>query len=309
MLNKELSPVEIKKTVINSRPFQAAFTGGEPLIKLGISKVIRDILSYPGPPFIISINTNGFATYMISREVGRFVDIARASGKKIAVSVSIDGPEEVHDYVRGVRGSFRRAIRTLKNLVKLSKAKGNLNVFIEYTVMEYNVGRFSDMLNEVESILGARIPGDMIVINVIQSSDYYNVRIDPNYQKLINEIVNIRRELRKRYGFGNRFSPHGIVQSAFLNRLEKWLKGNYQHNCFAAEKSALVDPYGDVYPCLPKYGKYKLGNVRDYGYNVRRVLSNEISNYFRREIRPFCNCWTPCESYTTLLARPWNLMK
>src|SRR5437867_5749440 len=84
--------------------------GGEPFLH-------RDLMSFVGyvksKNLYCSINTNG--TYL-PREARRLVDLGVD-----AIMVSVDGPREVHDRIRGMNGSFQRiadgvaALRAARN--------------------------------------------------------------------------------------------------------------------------------------------------------------------------------------------------
>jgi len=83
--------------------------GGEPLLFPGIMDVIRAVQA--GGMFLV-MDTNG--VYL-----AKYADELAASGMGV-VNVSVDGPEEVHDRVRGVPGTFQamaEGVRILKEAI------------------------------------------------------------------------------------------------------------------------------------------------------------------------------------------------
>ena len=309
LLKKELNPKEIEKIVETTKPLYIGVTGGEPLIKPGIPDSLESILEIGKDPHLISVNSNGYATVLIVSTAEKLADIADRIGKEVAFSISIDGPPDLHNKIRGVSDSYQRAVKTIKALKEISDTYKGFHVFVEYTVMEENLGSFPQTVKSLESNTGLRFKSDEFVINVVQASRYYNTESrHVDYTKFLQEIRLIRKFLSDKKIFDKSLSKHAFIQRAFLSKLELWLSDGYRHKCFAAEKSAFIDPFGDVYPCLPRYGVNKLGNVRDYDYDVTKILRSAIAKIFREKIRPKCNCWTPCESYTTLALRPYMLI-
>ena len=87
--------------------------GGEPFMQPWILDLVRHIRARG---MFTSIDTNG--TYL-DRYAEELVQIGQ-----VHVTVSMDGPEEVHDRVRGVKGTFRKAGQGLLALAEAEKAAG-----------------------------------------------------------------------------------------------------------------------------------------------------------------------------------------
>lgn len=133
---RELSLPEIKDTIHEvadtmqdwaetyGMEFSPSFniTGGEPFLRKDIFDVLREIRRRR---FDIFLLTNGT---LASRERAKELALIGTSG----VQVSIEGPEEVHDSIRG-RGSFSQAMWGVKNLlnegmiVTLNATLSNIN--------------------------------------------------------------------------------------------------------------------------------------------------------------------------------------
>jgi MoaA/NifB/PqqE/SkfB family radical SAM enzyme len=84
------------------------FTGGEPFAYRGLFELIEAGLALDYGEVLI--NTNG--TLLNEKNVGRLAEL----GPRIHVSVSLDGPEPIHDPVRGA-GRFRQAARGIDLLL------------------------------------------------------------------------------------------------------------------------------------------------------------------------------------------------
>ena len=111
-MNRKNLPVEVWKEFIDDvKSFRPTilFRGGEPLLYPGIADLMQHISE---KNLFLSMDTNGTQLKKHAHDVARYVD---------HVNVSIDGPREVHDFVRGVPGTYdsaREGIVALQNAYK-----------------------------------------------------------------------------------------------------------------------------------------------------------------------------------------------
>lgn len=85
-------------------------SGGEPFVFKDIIKIIEYIKHNK---LFLNITTNG--TFL-----GEYAE-ALVKYKVNRIDISIDGPEEVHDSIRGVKGTFASILRSLENLHRFRK--------------------------------------------------------------------------------------------------------------------------------------------------------------------------------------------
>lgn len=132
--------IKVMEEIAKSNIPTFAFAGGEPLMD-PVFWELAEIGKKAG--LYMSINTNGT---MITEQVAeRLKDIGFAY-----YGVSLDGSTaEVHDNFRGVKGSFEKALRGIKNLIKAGEAD---KVCISYTVAREN----SILKNEIPKMIKLR---------------------------------------------------------------------------------------------------------------------------------------------------------
>jgi MoaA/NifB/PqqE/SkfB family radical SAM enzyme len=119
----------ILKHVYNSGACGVAFEGGEPLLR----RDLVDILAFSRSlPLHTSLITNGTLLEARINEIAPYINGV--------VYVSLDGLDKTHDSIRGVAGSFRKAVDGI------NAAKQKVPVTINTTVMAENV-------DEVESLV------------------------------------------------------------------------------------------------------------------------------------------------------------
>ncbi len=117
-----------------SRSFNV--TGGEPFLRPDLFDILEEIASRG---FGLYVLTNGT---LVSDRAARMLAEAGVEG----VQVSIEGPEAVHDSVRG-GGSFSSSIRGISHLLN-EEVPVSLNV----TLSEFNAARFPEVVELAKSL-------------------------------------------------------------------------------------------------------------------------------------------------------------
>ncbi len=113
-------------------------TGGEPLIHPHIREILRHVLDRQ---LELIVETNGVEC---TREISEHI----AECRNAFVSVSLDGVDPaVHEWVRGVKGSWRAAVEGIRNLVA-----AGISPQIIMTVMRRNSGQMEAMIGLAESL-------------------------------------------------------------------------------------------------------------------------------------------------------------
>lgn len=141
---RDMSLPEIKKTVRHISdtiqqwsdtyeiPFSvsSSITGGEPLLRKDLSRILQELAKYD---FNISVLTNGT---LMEKETARMLADLPVSG----VQVSFEGPEAVHEEIRG-KHSFSSAARGVEFLLD-----AGIPVTLNVTLSEQNADFITDMV-------------------------------------------------------------------------------------------------------------------------------------------------------------------
>ncbi|MGH2542850.1 MAG: radical SAM protein, partial [Ardenticatenaceae bacterium] len=101
--------------------------------------------------FFCSITTNGF---MLPRLAEALVEIGVHE-----ITISIDGPEEVHDRIRGRKGSFRNLYQGIERLNEAREAQGRRLPVIRfsYTLTDENYTHMAEFCRQVEALRPASL--------------------------------------------------------------------------------------------------------------------------------------------------------
>lgn len=268
-------------------------TGGEIFLRKDVDKIFDTIIHKCENLLFLHFPTNGVLTEKIRESVEK---IKNEFGGKVVVTVSVDGPEELHDLLRGVKGCWQRAVQTFQQLEEINKG----NVFLGFTSSRYNAGKLSDTFTALEM----EIPGlslDRMHLNLAQTSAlYYSNSGEYTIGKAKESIGDIDFVLANR---GFRLTPFHLLESRYLRMLRAYASsGSYpMRKCTALYCTVSINPQGDVYPCL--FFDRKLGSLRKVDFELDRILSNEVSEQLRKDVLKHCpRCWSACEAYPSIMS-------
>jgi MoaA/NifB/PqqE/SkfB family radical SAM enzyme len=264
-------------------------TGGEPFIRRDLPEIVSTIhASLPDCTFWIP--TNGMDPRAVEEATKEM--LRDLQGQGIGISVSIDGMERTHNVQRGVGGSFRKAVETLRRLSTLREERPGLGLTVGMTLTSENYREASEVYT-----LARRFKADFSMRPVNFSEIYYRNMderrpLDDFSGELLPLIRKIARDTVKR---------KGIIPSAptlrYMQGILDYIREPTQRRlpCAAGEDSFFLDPHGDVYPCI--FINKKMGNVREE--KLGDLWWTDAASVIRERIsRGDCpGCWVECEAY------------
>lgn len=257
---KELTLKEIEK-ISNKLPDLEILqlSGGEPFMREDLIEILGLFFKRGLKKAIIP--TNG---YFVENTIEKFKKM-KEKGFNIQIMISLDGFRELHNKIRG-RDCFDNALRTFDELNKLG-AKVGFNPALS----KLNYDSYIDLLkfirkrtNIIDPILVREKP------DVMLNAEEWK-KIKPYVEKLTLEGLSRFYKKRKK-----------LLNEVYY----KILKGEkVPYKCLAGEIIAVLEPDGQVRSCEIRK---KLGNVRDYEYDILKIL--KLDNIPKR-----CkNCIHPC---------------
>lgn len=113
-----------------------SLTGGEPFLRQDFHAILDACLQAGFDIYILSNGT------LIDKEVAKSLALRGVKG----VQVSMEGPEHIHDSVRG-RGSFRASVRGVRHLLE-----SGIVVTLNTTLSALNADSFPDMIDLASSL-------------------------------------------------------------------------------------------------------------------------------------------------------------
>lgn len=315
-LDNELSLDEVR-SFAKASPFLQwiDFTGGEPTDRPDFIEVVQAFAEACPDLLFVHFPTNGIATRRIRETVETLRRTVRA---RLVVTVSIDGPPELNDRLRGIRNDFARAIDTF---AAVRRELGPENAYVGMTLHGHtgSCGRSAPQLVEdtfaaINAALAARnepaIGWGEFHLNIPHFSQHYygnqSTHADDGFGGPAHraEIAEAIAQTAARAKTGASLAMRGI-ERIYRSEARRYLAtGRTAITCSALQSTAYLSEKGDVYPCT--IWDKPLGNIRNSGYALLPILEAARRDGVRRlVVEGKCpNCWTPCEAYPAILASP-----
>lgn len=291
--DQELTLDELSQTLRSGASFirWMDITGGEIFLRPDILELFKLVADELPHLFMFHFATNGSMPERVL-EAARIIQRSRIP--QFIVTVSLDGPEALHNEIRGIPGLWRRCLTTFEQL-----RRARVPVVFGMTLTEHNHDQYLPTVAAVQSALPGIGHRDFHV-NLPQVSDlYYDNRslIAPPMALILKSVQQIHA-LR---GFS--LHPVNLLERAFLHHARAYVETQRSPMvCEALSSSLVLGTRGELFPCI--IFNRSVGNVRAHGYSLPAVWQQSPRRKLRQEIREgHCpHCWTPCEAYQTLLA-------
>ncbi len=292
--NIQLSTEEIKKVLDDYAKIGTigiGLTGGEPFLRPDILEIIRYTKKVG---LIAHMSSNGL---MMTKENAKKIMDAGLD----AIAFSLDGATpEVHDKVRGVKGSFDKVLEGLRNFAELkrtNKKYRHFTIIVTCSVNKYNLDEVLDIV-KLSKQNGADYVSFIPFHDIGKLTDNVatmeDLQVTKEQLQKLDNLVGKLIKLRK--------------TTKFIDTSEDYLK-LFKHcfrgkrlpiKCYAGYVTLVVGAFGEIYPCFPfMEGKKVFANVR-------KIPLKEywVSNHFnlnRKKIKHCRQCYWNNQTETNLL--------
>jgi radical SAM protein with 4Fe4S-binding SPASM domain len=206
-----------------------------------------------------------------------------------AISVSVDGLEETHDMLRGVKGSFKSALEAIEN-VKNAGMRVTANTQIGRASLG-EIERTFDMLVE----RGIRAWQVQLTVAMGRAADNPELLIEPYH--LLEVMPMLGRIKKKADAAGVVLWPGNNI--GYFGPFESALKGTFPRghmaSCGAGRSTLGIEANGDIKGCpsLPT-SDYVGGNVRDYP--LKEIWERAPALRFTRDRTVETGLWGYCRT-------------
>ena len=297
----ELSLEEIEKVSSSFGPLLwLAFSGGEIFLRDDLVEIAETFYKN-NRPAIMLFPTNGLLPALI-RE--RIEAIAAACPKSvIALKLSMDGLGDAHDRLRRTPGSFAKTMDTHKAVAGLADRYPNFELGVNTVFCSENQDSMDGIIGFVAGLHGVRTHTISLVRGSLEDKQFG--RVDPG--KYHAAILKLERNLKEgkasvyRFGGGRLKAGQDIIQRRFIHRtMEEQAR---IISCYAGRLNLVLEEGGEVFPC--EVLRESFGNVRDYGYDMRKVVRSEKARKINTSIKnKECFCTHECYYMTNILFNP-----
>lgn len=293
-LGEELSLREYEKIFegIKDEVTWLNFSGGEPFLREDIVKISNLAFNKFENLSIFNIPTNGIRTGLIKEKTERILDEIPDS-VEFYITVSLDGPKEIHNKIKGVKG-YENAWKTYEELLKLKSNHPNFHVGPQMTFSKYNLGEFDFAKKIIEET-------EMPIFTFAHEAKYFNnlgEKVDLRKSKS-DKVEKTIDFIQGNYEVGN---LKELIPKLYLKLADEFYKNPEKMilPCMASYATITVDPYGNVKPC--SYFSTSIGNLKENDYDLRDIIDSKGMEKARKKIEQeeCVGCWTNCEAYPTI---------
>ena len=308
----DLSISEVEKVFRTMNPvYFFNISGGEPFLRNDLPELI-DLGCAHLKPRIVHIPTNALLPdkiYEQSRAILNNMN-AKYSGTIFTVKPSIDGVGDQHDYIRGVKGNFKKLLKTIELLKELETEFDNFHLELGTVVSNFNI----DQLDEIEDFVHSLNVGSYRNEIAEQRTEFFNIGdpITPTaevYDRLMKKfskkiIANIHKKKKMA-------KTTEALRLTYYQLAARILREERQViPCYAGLSNVHINYDGGVWPCCVLGYDQEMGNLRDYSYDFQKLWNSDRANAVRKYIKDGnCACPLANQAYSNILMDFQSMLK
>jgi MoaA/NifB/PqqE/SkfB family radical SAM enzyme len=296
----EMTPAEVESFFGRWSQFSwVHLTGGELFMRRDLEDVVTAIVERDRSLYLLNFPTTG---WFGDRTVALVERILRRGIGRLMTTISIDGPKQLHDAMRGLPGSWERGVDTFRRLRAIRRR--NFQAVVGMTLFAKN----APFVNETIAAIRDVVPDferDDLHLNIGHESPHYfgnSGYLADSRPNLVAAAIEAHRAQT-----GHRLHPVRFLEDRY-----QALVGDYYREsksplpCTALASSCFIDPYWQLFPC--SIWSRSLGNLRDETFDLRQLWASALTRTTRSAVvdQQCPQCWTPCDAYPTILG---NLVK
>lgn len=266
--------------------YRLGITGGEPFSNPDIYKILEEAIK---EKFKVQITTNGT---LITDDFFDLID--KYGSDSMSLSISIDGKEDVHDYIRG-KGTFKVIKQNINKLIE-----SNVRVIFNTIITEYNIDSLEEFLIEMKNmgiLSGSFMPLRLLgraTENFVNDKEYFSLE----KKKYVIDILKKHARNTKRKQFFDRkaITPDGKIRIIVYDDdvPMRYLKNK---RCGGGISVASIKANGDMTPCIFldeffKDRKMKFANV--FEEDILDIWNKNEQFIFMRELS-YCDECIDCD--------------
>ena len=243
-------------------------SGGEPLLRKDLSLLAKRAASHG---CLVSMNTNG--TLLNESRVSEVSDVFDL------IVVSLDGPKEVHDKIRGVAGAYDKVIEG----IRLLKGHG-VKVGVNSVATPWNIEILPSFVEELRNLVD--------FVQVQPMHPYPPLPEDIPSEKQVSRLIDYLLKLK-------RFDPAFLaVPTDFVKGFELFFKGKAPKICHAGELYVAIDPSGKLLAC-PARSDLVLGDT--LSGSVKSILKKKRESEGWSKVAACRGCWLECTAGVSIM--------
>jgi MoaA/NifB/PqqE/SkfB family radical SAM enzyme len=282
-------------------------SGGEPFLRRDLVEIAA--VCCQSLPLLTELrfSTNGSLPGATAKQIAT---IMASSSVDLTVTVSVDGDRATHDALRGTRGSYDRALETVRTLRSLDGSAHRLALAIRFTMQPDNLHLLLETYR-----LSRRLGVSFCVKPATSGGSYGSAALDhagwlerlpaAERRHLIDAIQTIAADQAAELDGSSLLDRFRSAASAwFVHRSAHFIDDPSRppFPCYASFGTTVIGPTGDVRDCAVLYRK--MGSLRDRPFD--QIWTSAAMQEARQSIRVGrCACYTYCNQMLSMLVAEW----
>lgn len=284
----EISTNKIREVFTNdlfSQVEDVSLHGGEPTLRKDLAEICKIIQDNCPKLKRMWISTNGFGAKRIEKRIKKILNIMNFNNiDPLEINVSIDGLEETHDKIRGIKGGFKQSIKTIQILTELAK-EHPIKISMGTVIQPLNLYQ----VDEVEKLaLNLGVP---VHFQPLMFDEFFNINNDSDLRFSKKDLKEFNKLIESK--LSNGFSTTNFYWYDLLSMLN----GAQRKSPCAFDRYVFsLYPTGEVLPCS-REDWIVFGNVYDQSVDSIWYSRNskEIRKRMRKEVCPTCTFYCGVE--------------
>jgi MoaA/NifB/PqqE/SkfB family radical SAM enzyme len=278
---QEISLNEIR-TVFQNRLFsrveEVNLHGGEPTLRSDLAEICRVIQDACPKLRRLWISTNGFGTRRIEERIQQILTVLDFDRlDELGINVSIDGLEDTHDRIRGVKGGFRQCLATVHMVKKITQGFP-VKISLGTVIQPFNLGQIDDL---EKLAMDLEVP---IFFQPLRYDKFFNIADPAGVAFTDQERDSLKTIIRDKLTVGS--SAESFYWCDFLSLMN----GKRRKSPCAFDRYVLsLYPTGEVLPCSQE-DWIMFGNVYDQAVDQiwRGDQAKAVRRRMKKEVCPTC---------------------
>jgi len=256
-----------------------AFT--EPLV---YSQLYESLKYASSKKLYTNMTTNGLA---LKKWADKLID----AGLK-DLNISLDGPADIHNQIRGNTRSFEKAIEGIDYLFS---QKNHPTISIFCVITEWNIGRLKEFLDYFKDYPLTKIGFMHTNYTPDSIADDHNLRFGGLYHATASNMTDIHldrydlkllheeiKEIKNtNYPFKVAFSPE-INSYEALHSFYHEPGKLFGRKCYDIFRAVMIKSNGDVIPAHGRCYNLTIGNI--YTGNLKQIWNSKVISKFRKDV-------------------------
>ena len=273
-----------------------SLSGGEPFLRKDLSKIISELRKKGIKS--IGIPSNGSLEYIPKK-----TEEILKNNPKIAflVIISLDGLEKTNDEIR-MKGGFKKAVKTIKELNKLKRNYCNLKTQVTTTITDLN---YKELPKLVDFVKGLGV--NTHAFDIIRGEHQGILKLIP--LKELEKINKLRVETYKHYNQKKNplyeYYSNSKIKKICGTQKNVLVGGNWDYPCTAGKTNIVVEVNGDLRICELQP---PIGNLLKSSFE-ELITSDKAKKIFRQIKNHQCDCTHICFVSSSLDHAPLAVLR